>query len=1154
MKSTSFEDSAGVEMGITVDEQPSIETGEPGEHPSILVNVWSEEALPGDQRRAIVKEKGLEDEDMGDLGVGVIIGPGANDDTCDVAFITFDNYENDCPDGDPMYSTLQFGTFEKNRLSLRKLPPRRIYIDEDGEVDKSLVSVFEDLYPRQKALSRLNYERDKTVEAAQTCIAMSIPIDELIFRQCVALTREIVRLDRVEKNADPAYLKNPDFNEYLKSNDQALRIGCEYILDGLRGRSIRHLDDPQGRDEFNLTIYRMVLSAWYKNIGFLVRVFQLSIIVYETDAFTDGRKRGFFITQRTAACLDLLCVLWYCLETYFLVRCRKERWDKKKTQFRMIMTSIGLVDSLIGVFTDTPYRVTRLLRVYYYSTGSVRITDVFAIAYHKLMSSARIMLMLIFFVIFCACVAFVMWLHKLPKVLERLGSDPLAQGEGIITPYYDTFSNAIYNLLVCLSTANFPDIMLEPLDISQWYYFFFIMLYIMGMVFLQNLVLGNILDGIQDGFEEDVIRKLERVDEGLKKAFQLLDIHDNEEPGNITKITWMKVMPIIRPDLEDQAGEKFDEIDKDKSGTIDLEEFLNLLKEIGISKTEVAAEDDDEGGLNADDMNFIRAWIMEHLLEKPIYLFGIKFFAFDFLMDLIVFTQFLLVMWATQLSGDAEHRGVQPDWAYPVDVFFIAWYCVEVVVKVYGYGWDVYFFEGKHLFDYIVTFLGLCALIWPEEFSSQVVILRLLRLTRLISRIPAVRRIGNTLFKLSPHYGPLFMSLTLIMYFFSVIGMIAFSGLLTREKVCGANWNDHMSLLGKCESHAGLWVNEKLGDGCRITFPGKHVDAYPNGYPVRLTTPRRPDGSWYGPIVGKYKNFQPTNFTLGIKMHNIWNAGKYNHKSHTTASDGVIGDTDTACAVGTLSGNICKFSVGTTQNERLSHYKTAESFKMRYKYGLHEDQDMMLWQGIIKTKYGAIYDTGLLDPLCKYGNRVCKKPPPFYAYNPGLGREDGWKFLKPHLTTLADGKLEKRVYMDKLEDGCECEVQGGTTYLYSGNRILRLFCESAYILSGYEFYMNFDDFFGAMRVCTMLVIVNNWHLMVDACTIATGTPFYTRGYFILFYFLTVVYFFNIIVSFTLAAFGGVSDDDEDVDTAISIVQDKTRLGHLIKYSHVKFDA
>lgn len=51
----------------------------------------------------------------------------------------------------------------------------------------------------------------------------------------------------------------------------------------------------------------------------------------------------------------------------------------------------------------------------------------------------------------------------------------------------------------------------------------------------------------------------------------------------------------------------------------------------------------------------------------------------------------------------------------------------------------------------------------------------------------------------------------------------------------------------------------------------------------------------------------------------------------------------------------------------------------------------------------------------------------------------------------------------------------------------------------------------------MLVIVNNWHVLADAAVEGVNTR-WARAYFISFYFLICLYFFNIIVSFTISAY------------------------------------
>ena len=62
--------------------------------------------------------------------------------------------------------------------------------------------------------------------------------------------------------------------------------------------------------------------------------------------------------------------------------------------------------------------------------------------------------------------------------------------EGIIT--LGNFGNTYYQLLILLTTANFPDIMLPAYEVSYYYTVFFVLYLVFGLYLLLNILLANI--------------------------------------------------------------------------------------------------------------------------------------------------------------------------------------------------------------------------------------------------------------------------------------------------------------------------------------------------------------------------------------------------------------------------------------------------------------------------------------------------------------------------------------------------------------------------------------------------------------------------------------------------------------------------------------
>ena len=56
--------------------------------------------------------------------------------------------------------------------------------------------------------------------------------------------------------------------------------------------------------------------------------------------------------------------------------------------------------------------------------------------------------------------------------------------------YFDNVANSYYNMLILLTTANFPDVMLPAYNVSFFWCIYFVSFLILGLYALLNLLLA----------------------------------------------------------------------------------------------------------------------------------------------------------------------------------------------------------------------------------------------------------------------------------------------------------------------------------------------------------------------------------------------------------------------------------------------------------------------------------------------------------------------------------------------------------------------------------------------------------------------------------------------------------------------------------------
>lgn len=84
-------------------------------------------------------------------------------------------------------------------------------------------------------------------------------------------------------------------------------------------------------------------------------------------------------------------------------------------------------------------------------------------------------------------------------MLQRWFSGTL---EGV--QYFSTFGDSFFNMLVLMTTSNYPDVMLPAYQISRWNCLFFITYLVLGLFLMMNLLLAIFYSNFKSRFEENL--------------------------------------------------------------------------------------------------------------------------------------------------------------------------------------------------------------------------------------------------------------------------------------------------------------------------------------------------------------------------------------------------------------------------------------------------------------------------------------------------------------------------------------------------------------------------------------------------------------------------------------------------------------------------
>lgn len=86
--------------------------------------------------------------------------------------------------------------------------------------------------------------------------------------------------------------------------------------------------------------------------------------------------------------------------------------------------------------------------------------------------------------------------------------------------YFDSYANAWYNMLVCITTSNYPDIMLPAYQKNHTNVLFFVIYLIIGLFLIMNLVLAIFYSNFKNRFHEHIESNEERRSAYLYKLFK----------------------------------------------------------------------------------------------------------------------------------------------------------------------------------------------------------------------------------------------------------------------------------------------------------------------------------------------------------------------------------------------------------------------------------------------------------------------------------------------------------------------------------------------------------------------------------------------------------------------------------------------------------
>ncbi|GMI43545.1 hypothetical protein TrCOL_g2384 [Triparma columacea] len=349
---------------------------------------------------------------------------------------------------------------------------------------------------------------------------------------------------------------------------------------------------------------------------------------------------------------------------------------------------------------------------------------------------------------------------------------------------FSDFPNAMWNLWVLLTTANFPNVMMPAYSENRATFLYFSSFLLIAYYFMMNLLLA----AIYSDYDKFMKAKRERVEQNqkanLEEAFALLDVNGEDEISKETVSSLFDFLNEHCPDVGyiDSVRAKllFAILDSSGDNLVDIDEFLKFCQVLSL---EFASADSYRGWF---ELSFPSPWervnsIVEHRM-------------FAVLVDWILVMNAVVIALQSQheLAGDKE-SGKETSaeiWGWECyETVFTCFYFVEMVLRVLSSGWKGYWEMNRNKFDFVVTMItvGVSVYVYyPNQENDHrwiryVMMLRLLRLLRLVVALEQFQVIGATLTEVLPNASRMLLVLFCTFYLFSTIGVLFFGGLINTD-------------------------------------------------------------------------------------------------------------------------------------------------------------------------------------------------------------------------------------------------------------------------------------------------------------------------------------------------------------------------------------
>lgn len=608
----------------------------------------------------------------------------------------------------------------------------------------------------------------------------------------------------------------------MQTSETVIFQSAVFIEDGMHHRSIHHKIDPT-----SLKIYRIYYSRpvrWL--VGFVIFInLMLSFFEYPSSLSlsSDYRFRDvtWHISQPPCGLtegIEILCLLVFlvdCYAKFYLLGWRRfvaRPWFLLYA-FMVIVSFIDIVISLsfcdhrgdpLPMSLGYTLRIRRFFRPLFFLISSSVMKKFTKAAVLTLPQIFTVLFLLALHVYVFAMLGLLVFPRSPPFVNGTNETEHAPQNSSNSTfnmnyshyehlesrKYFDNIFDALTSLLVLLTTANHPDVMIPIYQFNRFSSLYFIIFLGIGAFIILNLLIAATYNQFRGFFQKSLQSSLHRRLVAFRAAFTLLAkqtrktlLKGNSRPHSNEVVSknlirrllhkarlHSKLIPQMYTKLETVRG--------------DLVDWLQFRGVFDVVFQDSPKDDDDDPNASTYCTNIrVFQW----------FRFGVRHRFFNYFTYVISLINVILVTIELEVAYDESFHRVDSRLAY-YNLFFVIYYAIEQTLKLVGYGCIGYLKNLGNVYEGIVTcalmILELLVIILydsPLHMHNPIlgvdtlnIIIRLmnifivLRLLRILVQVNSLKLLVSTTVDLIWNVRGFFGIIVVIYYLFAFLGMELF--------------------------------------------------------------------------------------------------------------------------------------------------------------------------------------------------------------------------------------------------------------------------------------------------------------------------------------------------------------------------------------------